>query len=145
MNATSDGQKTSGFPRENQAKRHRRVSCEGLQNRFGDCRFSRYLRGSRKANPVRAGTSGPVQRWSLAAAPKPHSPDLGMLPKRLGWVAGNGIYLAEMPAVSRSRGSEVFLPIPRLPRRSAASMPAHVSPVSKTAPSSRVGHCPRFA
>jgi hypothetical protein len=57
MNATSDGQKTSGFQRENQVNRHRKVSCEGLQNRFGECRFSRYLRGTEKAKTVRAGTA----------------------------------------------------------------------------------------
>ena len=56
MNATSDQAETQRFPGGKPLSWHRRVRCEGLQNDFGDCQFSRYSRGARQVNPVQAGT-----------------------------------------------------------------------------------------
>ena len=47
MNATSDGQKTSGFPRGKPTERYCRVPCKGLHNLPHNCHFSRYSRASK--------------------------------------------------------------------------------------------------
>ena len=98
--------------------------------------FSVFLRGEKsESSTVRYGRAGPMQVTTAQA--NSHWLDRGVVPSLELPI--------ETPTVRRRRGSEVFLPSPRLPRRKAESIPAQVSPVSNTPPSSRLGHLPRLA